>query len=670
MKTKRARRSAASRWVIVFTILASILPTVASSGEIPDLAEMSLEDLMNLEVTSVSKREQPLSETAAAIYVITREDIRRSGVTSIPELLRGVPGLQVAQIDANKWAISSRGFLDRFANKMLVLIDGRSVYTPLFAGVYWDVQDTVIEDIDRIEVIRGPGATLWGANAVNGVINIATRKASETQGGLVTAVGGTHSTQAVLRYGGGGDSISWRAFGRFIDHSAFVAPSGADAQDEYSASRAGFRFDWDRDEFNTITWQGEVYGGDSEEETTLPLLTPPYAVQASGDIEVRGHHLLARWQHKTSKSEGFTLQTYYDFTDRDELRGRERRTTFDVDFQQHIDSGRHDLVWGAGFRLMSDDIMNTTMTSFMPTKRTDDVFSAFVQDDLAFNGGRLRLTLGSKFEHNNYSGFEFQPNLRLFRRVNDRHAFWAAVSRAVHSPPRAFHDAVAFITAFPDPTTSATTVVSFEGSRDYDAEDLLAFELGYRLVGSADVSVDVALFHNEYDNLTSIEAGIPRLETSPVPFVVLPQIFDNLTEGDSNGVELEAKWRPFQRWKLCLGYTWLDLDLTAKPASTDLNTSVEDGDSPEHQLQLRSFWDVGEDWTIDVSTYYVDDIPTVGIDDYTRVDLHVGWDPNPSLGVDFAVQNLLDPEHAEFSDFLIAPVLIERTATVRVRWRF
>jgi len=655
---------------LLYGLLGCLLPTVHAAESERDLTELSLEALMSVEVTSAAKRQQPLSDTAAAIHVITREEIRRSGMTTIPELLRLVPGVHVARIDANKWAISSRGFLDRFSNKMLVLIDGRTVYTPLFAGVYWDVQDTVLEDIERIEVIRGPGATLWGANAVNGVINIVTRDAGDTHGGLATVAGGTHETQAVVRYGGGTEDLDWRAFARFIDHSAFLSPAGGDASDAYDVSRAGFRIDWTKHETERFTFQGNVYDGDAGEATVLPVLGPPYAMPVSSDIALDGYYLQGQWRHKTSDSSSFSLQAYFDSTSRNEIRGTEDRDTFDVDFNLQKAFRGHNVVWGLGVRRTSDRVGNTLHTNLTPASKADMLYSAFVQDDLEFDGGKTRITFGSKFEHNDYTGFELQPNFRVFRKIGNRHAIWAALSRAIRSPARAFQDATIFLAAFPDPVTTMTTVVGIEGNPNLESEELQAFEFGYRLIGSERVTVDFSTFYNDYDNLNSMEAGLPRIETVPVLFVFVPQLLDNLASGESFGSELSANWRISDRYRLFFGHTFLDLDLTADPSSTDLAVELQDGNSPQHQFQVRSYFDVAEDWTLDLAAYYVDELPNLGVDDYTRVDLRAAWNPSDRLALSLAFQNILDDEHLEFADFLVPPVLIERSAIAKVSWKF
>jgi iron complex outermembrane receptor protein len=413
----------------------------AASSKVHDLTELSIEDLMKIEITSVSKKAQKISDAAAAIFVITQEDIRRSGVTSIPEALRMAPGVEVARIDANKWAISARGFNSRFANKLLVLMDGRSVYSPLFSGVWWDVQDTMMEDIDRIEVIRGPGATLWGANAVNGVINIITKKAGDTLGGLVTAGGGTEEKGfGALRYGlKPAEDSDFRAYAKYFNRDRSVTSTGADAGDEWDAFRAGFRLDHETSARNNFTLQGDYYTGNAGTTYDVASITLPYLNTFQKKSESAGGNIIGRWNHTFENDSEFSLQAYYDRSDRKDLFAAGVVDTADVDLQYRFKwFGGQEFVLGTGYRFTRDNIANDNeLRTADPASRSESLLSAFIQDDITLIDNRLHWVIGSKFEHNGYTGFEVQPNTRLIWTPSTTQSVWGAISRSVRTPSRA-----------------------------------------------------------------------------------------------------------------------------------------------------------------------------------------------------------------------------------------
>ena len=426
--------------ILIFITFLVLLATPGLAQDVSDLKSMSLEDLMNIRVTSVSKKPQRLLDAASAIYVITQEDIRRSGATNIPDALRRVPGIQVAHISANTWAITSRGLNGQFANKLLVLIDGRTVYTPLFSGVFWDVQDTLLEDIDRIEVIRGPGASLWGDNAVNGVINIITKKASDTQGGLLsTGYGDEQQGFASLRYGGKiGNSAHFRVYSKFFNRDNAVLASGEKANDRWDTLRGGFRIDWDVDNQDSLIVQGDIYDGETESNASTPILTSPFKESFNDESEFAGWNVLTRWKRVFSDSSNMELQLYFDRTERESAMFREDRDTFDFDFQHRFKFGeRHDIVWGLGYRLNHDDIRNTFSLSFNPDDRYMSLYSGFVQDEITLIEDKLLLTVGSKISYNKFTDSEIQPNARLLWKLHERHSAWISLSRAVRTPSRA-----------------------------------------------------------------------------------------------------------------------------------------------------------------------------------------------------------------------------------------
>jgi iron complex outermembrane recepter protein len=463
-----------------------------SQGSLSSLKQLSLEQLMDVEVTSVAKKEQRVAETAAAIYVITQEEIRRSGVTSIAEALRFAPGVQVSRIDSNKWSIGVRGFGSRLSRSVLVLIDGRSVYTPLFAGVYWEVQDMLLEDIERIEVIRGPGGTIWGANAVNGVINIITKSASETQGLLATAGGGSEEKGfGSLRYGGKiGQDFSYRVYGKGFRRDAQFTPHVSDF-DDWQMGQGGFRGDWNLNKSNNLTIQGDIYGGTSGQRTAVSSLSAPFSTIVQKDADLSGMNLLSRWTRTLSETSSLALQVYYDRTFRREPTFQERRNTVDLDFQHRFKmTSRQELTWGLGYRYTRGDTDSVSTIVFAPVTRAVNLFSELVQDEIFLVVDRLRLTVGSKFEHNDYSGFEFQPTARILWTPVERHYVWAAISRAVRTPSRVEHDLT--LTASLNPAFPMFARIT--GNKDFEAEKVLAYELGSRVQPTDRLSVDLAGF--------------------------------------------------------------------------------------------------------------------------------------------------------------------------------
>jgi iron complex outermembrane receptor protein len=670
----RLRARGAARLTICVLLMASLtLPGWADDTEPErpaDLTNMSLEDLMNIEVTSVSKKEQKLSRAASAIYVISSEDLRRSGATSIPEALRMAPGLSVARIDANVWAISARGFNERFANKMLVLIDGRSVYTPLFSGVYWDVQDVLLEDVDRIEVIRGPGATLWGANAVNGVINIITKPARDTQGGLVAAGAGSEERGfGGLRYGGKlGRHAHYRFYTKYFNRNNFVDASGRDAADGWDVLRGGFRMDW-KAAGDGLTLQGDIYNGGAGQTVTLTSLFPPFARRVNDRIKLSGGNVLARWHHAFSGGSDMAVQLYYDRTARNDVGLMEIRDISDIDFQHHFPLGtRQDIVWGLGHRYMGDFLEGGFTVSFQPKRRGNHLFSAFVQDEILLVNDRLRLTLGSKFERNDYTGFEGQPSARLLWTPHHRHTLWAAVSRAVRMPSRD-NDLRINLAAFPG-AGGALNLLSLFGNWQFKSEDLRAYELGYRVQPRKRLSLDVATFYNVYRHLRTFEPGLPFFESDPLPHRVFPLRYDNQMHGNTYGVESAASWNVTSGWKLSTGYTFFQARWHREASSQDTTAEKKAGNSPKHQWHVASYLRLPGNWEFDSALYYVDHLVNQGVPSYVRLDARFGWHPREAFDVSMGLQNLLDDRHPEFGASDITATQVKRSLYGKITWRF
>ena len=658
-------------------LIGALLSVSASAQDFPDVTAISLEDLMNLKVTSVSKREQKLGSSAAAIFVITQDDIRRSGARNVPEALRLVPGLEVARIDETKWAIASRGFNGRFTNKLLVLIDGRSVYTPLFSGVYWNVQDVLLEDVDRIEVIRGPGATLWGANAVNGVINIMTKEASATQGGLVTAQSGNALRGAgQVRFGGKfGDAVSYRAYSKYFKWDSSTDAAGRDAFDGWDTARMGFRIDGGSPMADSFTLQGDAYRGEYGETLTGALLTAPYATTFRNDGRFSGGNLLGRWGHSFDNSKT-SLQVYFDRANNTATSLLDDHLNiYDVDFQHDIRiNANHDWIWGVGYRLTQDDAIADTYVRLNPDRRTWKLFSTFAQDEFTLFSQRLRITLGSKFEHNDFTGFEVEPNGRVAFNLSPTQSVWGAISRAVRTPARTEQDMRLDAVVLPPSaeTFGLPVRVSVLGDRSFKSEDMVAYESGYRVNLGRTVSVDFAAFYNSYNDLLSAEPTAPVLDVSGMPHIVAPLVAANKMSGATYGSELFAEWRPASRFKLNGAYTFLRMNIHPDADSLDVTSPDPDGASPRHQFSMRSAIDLPKNIQQDFTWRYVGGLNGLAIPSYSSLDAHLGWSPIANLNLSITGQNLTNNQHLEFRpDFIsTAPTLVKRTYQVTARWSF
>jgi iron complex outermembrane receptor protein len=665
------------RGILFLLLLMLMTPLVQAQKSKVDLSEASLDVLANLEVTSVSRKQEKLSQAAAAVFVITQEDIRRSGVTSVPELLRMVPGLHVAQLDANKWALSPRGFNERFADKMIILIDGRAVYDPLFSGVYWDVQDTLLEDIERIEVIRGPGATLWGANAVNGVINVITKKAKDTQGGLVTSGSGNlERGTGGVRYGGGLRSRGYyRIFAKYFDQGPFEDSSGRQAADRWHILRGGFRTDWELSRRDALTVQGDIYQG-REGQTTLGLLSlsPPTIGSINDHTNVNGGNLLGRWHHTSSERFDTTVEMYYDTADRSQpgVLG-EYGHAIDIDFEQHFASGhRHDFVWGGTYRHAADRTVGSLMISFDPSSRSTDLYGAFLQDEITVVPERLRVTVGAKLEHNVYSGFALQPNVRVFWTPQQHLGIWAAISRAVESSSRLDANSRVNKDAFVGQDGTLNLVSAF-GAPRLPAEGTLTYEMGQRMQVGKRLSLDLAAFYSEYGNRHTKEPGVPFFEDTPPPrHQVLPLMTFSKIHGETHGIEVSTRVRVVSFWSLSVGYTLFRIHLHADPTSLDSTTAPDtEGSSPRQQFQFRSQLDLHHNLEFDTALYYVGSVPGPQIPSYTRMDVRLGWRPTESLEISAGLRNLLDPRHFEFgSGDFVSAAQVQRSAYGKLTWRF
>lgn len=641
--------------------------SVASTAE---LKKLSVEELMDIEVTSVSKQEESLGSAAATVAVVTGEDIHRAGATSLPEALRGVPGLHVASTGASAWAVSSRGFSSVNSEKLLVLSDTRSIYTPLYSGVFWDVQDYLLQDIDRIEVIRGPGAALWGSNAVNGVINITTKSARDTQGAYFEAgAGDEERAVAAARYGGetaGG--IYYRVFGQYRDRDASFNPN-AISSDDWQLGHIGFRADWDRTVNDAVTLQGDLYDGDiGRLAPSISLGGPP---NPAGRLRtgVSGGNILGRWQHRAGDNAELQLRAYYDRTHRNDPNFRDDLDTVDLDLQHRFPLGaRQEATWGLNYRYTSNRNEGKVIFNLDPRSSHDRLASGFVQDRIALSDS-LRVTLGTKLEHNDFSGFEVQPSGRLAWDFAPRQTLWSAVSRAVRVPTRLERD-IAIDASDP----AGNPVVRLLGNRDFDSEKLLAYELGYRWQALTALSIDLAAFHNRYHGLASLELGQTFIDPRDGK-TVMPIINRNLTDGRAEGIEALVNWSPRSFWRLSVSYAYLDLELD--PHGADLNHGrFAAGATPRNQFGLRSFLDLPGNFAMDAFLRHLDDIRQIpqivtgtGLPGYTELDLRFAWRGWRSLELSLTGRDLLHAHHHEFG----APASsgdVERSMWGKIAWGF
>jgi iron complex outermembrane receptor protein len=651
------------------------LPLVA--GQAPDLTQKSLEDLMSIKVTSVSKKEQTTSQAAAAVFVISREDIAHSGALNIPDLLRMVPGLEVAQIDAANWAISARGFNGQFSNKLLVLVDGRTVYTSTFAGVFWDSQNIPLGSIEKIEVIRGPGAAVWGSNAVNGVINIITLSAADTQGATIAAGAGNGSIgPETLSYGDKIRSLgAFRVYAEGFEVNALPTMAGLDGKDDWRLVHGGFRFDSTISAKDFFTAEGETYVGNAGELAYIPLsLQPPESATVALRNLYSGWNLLARWNRIFSPRSEATLQVSFDRTSRGDTTYGFGLNTFDIDLQHHIVWGtRQDIVWGLAYRLSADDISSTLRVSANPQARNTQLLSAFAQDEIAILPDRVHLSLGARVEDSDYSGVSFQPSGRLMWTPDKKNSVWAAASHADRTPARSDTNFRVNFEVLPGPG-NMPILVSLFGNPNQKDEEVTAFEMGYRTTLTNHFSLDSTVFYNRYRDLVSVEPGAMRIEANPAPVhLLIPSSFGNGLYGEASGIETYAKWRLTRFWTLDPGYAYYSLHLHKFAASQDTGSvSGTEGGNPNHQAQLRSNLDLPWKLQWSASAYFVNRLPAQSIPSYTRLDAGLNWRAGESVSLSVEGQNLLKNLHPEFSgtDSTVQSGLMRRVVFGKITWSF
>lgn len=661
----------------VFFLLILVCPAWPRQKTV-DLANQSLEDLMNIQVVSVTKTEQTISRTAAAIFVITQEDIRRSGATNIPDLLRMVPGMDVAQIDANVWAISARGFNGRFANKLLVLLDGRSVYAPSFGGVYWDSLDIPLEDIERVEVIRGPGGSIWGTNAVNGIINIITKKTSETKGALVTGGGGNLDQGfGTVQYGGAaGENTNYRVYAKYFDQDHLPGLAAQNDGDGWHTLRGGFRTDTTLSPKDTLMFQGDIYSArEGYPSVDLPSITSP-PLPVDFEVNLAGGYVQGTWNHTHSARSSTTLQFSYNTYKRNDTVG-DHRGTLDLDFSHRSAVGnRNNLIWGFNYRNSDSHSVGTLYTSFVPANLDTQLFGAFIQDEIAIRPDRLYLTGGVKFEHNYYTGLNVMPSARVAWMPTAKQTVWAAISDAVQSPSAFDAGFRGNIGSIPGTTGPGETPVllAFIGNPIINDESLIAYEMGYRTTASKRLSVDFAAYYNDYNHLYTLEPAPEFFETSPAPpHYVLPFTYQNLMHGGTSGIEIAGKWKVADRWTLSPGYAFEEIHMHVGPTSQDTTSvAATQGSSPDHSAQLRSQVDLTHGLTWDSSAYFMGRLTDPSVPSYTRVDTQLSWQFAEGASLSLVGQNLAQDHHLEFIDTIgsVRSALIKRGAYIKFTWKF
>jgi iron complex outermembrane recepter protein len=662
------------RSAVCLAALATMVLPAWSQQYAGDLANQSIEDLMNVEVSTVSKSDQKLSRTGSAVFVISPEDIQRSGATNIPDLLRMVPGVDVAQIDANTWAVSIRGFNSEVSNNLLVLLDGRAVSNTLSAGVFWDVLDLPLEDIERIEVIRGPGGSVWGANAVNGVINIITRKASDTHGGLATAgAGNLNQGFGTVQYGGAlGKSTDYRVYTKYQNDNHMEGPDGQPGGDGWFLFRGGFRTDSRLSAKDTLTVEGDVYNGrEGDPSTFLPSVTT--SIQNDDlNADLSGGYLQTIWNHAYSERSDTTLQISYEsYTRGDPL--NEKRKTANVDFQHRFPWGeRQNIVWGGNYRYSAYRTDGALSASLSPSGSATHVYGLFIQDEISLIPDHFYLTVGGKIEDNDYTGFGVWPSARATWQPTDRNMFWAAVSQAARTPAITDTSFRLNFAGF-QPPEGPPVLIGLIGNPHFKNQGVIAYETGYRTTIVKRLSLDLAAFYNDYSNQQTTEPLPPYFEATPAPaHIFVPSTYENLMFGESHGVEIALNWKPMDRWTLTPGYAFEQIHMHTSALSRDTTTAPSlEGSTPANSAQLRSHLDLRKHLTWDASVFFIDRLTDPGVAAYTRLDTNVSWQLADGLAISLVGQNLLRDRQQEFeTSGLTRSTLIGRSVFAKFAWRF
>ncbi len=640
------------RWLAAAMVLTTVFPAhPAMAAE--SYFDLTPAELLNADVITATKTRITVDQAPAAVYVITSEDIARSGVTSIADALRMAPGVDVAQGTTGTWDINIRGFNRGLANQLLVMIDGRTIYNPLFAGTYWELQNLPVEDIARIEVIRGPGGTLWGANAVNGVINIITKKAQDTQGSLVRGLAGTYYTDSELaQRGGRTEDGYYRTYVQHMDDGPLKSPNGGDTNQSLRDDRAGFRYDRD----DNLTVSGDAYINHTDQLFSVPrqasLLTdtPPYTVTQDDNHDASGADLIVHWRKKYDDGAQLSIQSYLDYTGYNQIILNDKESMFDIGAQYNLPQrGRNQLILGGGYRLTHQDVTSTSTLSINPAQANLNLFNVFAQDRITLLPHKIFLTLGTKVEHNSYTGFEFEPNARLQWFPDYRQAVWLAVSRAVRTPSP-YENEVDFTDAVLPPGAFGALPLKFEviANPDFSSEHLVAYEAGYRNRITPKLSSDTSVFANDYTHLDEINlVNLVQLPAGGPTYTLLQVNQGNQMTAETYGIEEAAEWSVTKNWNLSGSYSVLEMFLHP-PAGT--LTNVSEGQSPQHEAGLRSYWNVSKQVTFDTALYYVGELPDFHVPAYYRLDVNFGWKISPGVQFNIVGQNLLQARHMEYGN--------------------
>jgi iron complex outermembrane receptor protein len=665
-------------FLFFFSLSPFVLPALAAtpntdqSSENP-VKQLTLEQLGNIEVTTAAKAPERALNTTAAIYVITQEDIQRSGATTIPDALRLAPGVEVAQADSHTWSVGIRGFGSNLTRNVLVLIDGRTVYSTLLAGTYWEVQNVVLEDVDRIEVIRGPGGTIWGPNAVNGVINIITKSTKNTHGAMVSA-GSGNLEQGFLnaRYGGSSNNLDYRIYELGFDRGPQYHSDGINF-DRWRAVQAGFRADWTKNTRDSFTFQGDIYDEGAGTSVTVANFIPPYSQTIYGTEQLSGGNILGRWQRVFEEGEDFQLQAFYDRTNRHQPNFADLRDTYDLDFLDRFRlPGRQQISWGLGARFSrGDNPVVVPGLTFEPNVRTDRLLTTFLQDEIGLIDQHLVLTLGTKFLRTNFTGWQLQPTGRLLWTPTDKQSFWAAFTHAVRTPSDA-EENFSLLGYTGQVINGLPFFARFNPNPNFRSEELNGYEAGYRLLLRKSLYFDLAAFYNHYSDLFSEDiTGSPFEETNPgPPHLLLPADFGNGLLGTTKGIEFSPEWRPLPFWRLRGSCSYLQMDIKKSVGSLDIGTGpIVEGSSPKHEVSLQSGLDFAKVLSFDLTYRYVSILPALTVPAYSTADARFDWQMKRKINLSIVGRNLFQPRHPEFGGVDPGPLIeIKRTAYGQVTW--
>lgn len=677
---RKARRlfetSRAVFYVLAFSILLTAIARAASSASAEEqnpVKHLSLAELGNIEVTTVSKEPERAMKTNAAVFVITQEDIERSGATTVPEALRLAPGVEVTRIDSHTWSVGIRGFGSNLTRDVLVLIDGRIVYTTLFAGTYWDVQNLMMEDIDRIEVIRGPGGTIWGPNSLNGVINIITKKASDTHGTIVNAAGGNLQQGLVnARYGGNTGKVDYRVYESGFNRGPEFHPDGINF-DRWRAIQTGFRTDWQESKQDGFTIQGDIYDEGSGEAVGATMYTPPYSEIRYGTAQLSGGDILGRWQRVFGEGEDLQLQFSYEHTNRHEPNLIDLRNNYDLDFLDRFRlPARQEISWGfGGIFSRGDNPVVVTGLQFQPNPRTDRLLQAFLQDEVGLINKHLTLTVGTKFLKTNFTHWLLQPTGRLLWTPTDKQSFWAAFTHAVRTPSDAEEDFS--LLGFTGQVVGGLPLLArFNPNPNFRPEQLNGYEAGYRLLLHKTLYFDIAAFYNHYHGLFSEDiTGGPFLETTPgPPHYLIPADFGNGLLATTKGIEFAPEWRPLPFWRLRAGYSYLHMNVGKTVASLDIGTApIVQGSSPKDETWAQSGLDFAKAFSLDLTYRHASALTALMVPAYATADVRFDWQVNREFKLSAVGRNLLQPHHPEYAGVDPGPAIgIKRTAYGQITW--